>query len=88
MSGEVSYSFDIEERQEKDDSFGRPAYAWLSPLWVMRKLVYYLLLTVCFCVDKSASLLGFSFQYELRDREAWNWEFSVPRYKAYLERKD
>jgi len=72
----------VEDNGEAESGFSPVEKVWSIPLYVVRKIVFY----ICkFSVDTVAflsDLFGFRFYYEFSDQPRWNWlrDFSLPRY--------
>jgi len=93
----VSDSYDGFEVENTDrETFRFPdsktVKIWNLPLYLLRKLIYIGVLTNCYMVEKTAHLLGFTFDYELEEKRHWAWlkDFTWPRpfMKMGLKKKE
>ena len=80
--------FRVEGDHDDSQGFSPVEKVWSIPLYIVRKLVFYLCKSSVDTVAFLSNLFGFRFDYEFKDQPRWNWlqEFSLPRYT--LRRKE
>jgi len=85
--------FEVEDSDRETFRFpdSKTVKVWNLPLYLLRKLVYVMVLTNCYMVDKLAKALGFTFDYQLGEKRHWAWlkDFEMPRpfVKAGVKKK-
>lgn len=80
-------NFETDGQHEPEYSFSPVERLWSVPLYIVRKLVFYIGKSSLLGVAQASELFGFRFEYTYRDRPRWNWlkDFQLPRYG--VERK-
>jgi len=80
--------FRVEGNDESENSFSPVEKVWSIPLYVLRKLVFYMCKSSVDTVAFLSKLFGFRFDYKFNDQPRWNWlqDFRLPRYTLRRKR--